>query len=73
MLRRLSLLHHGGHGGGASGAGSEDGDHVQLVESVSGEGEGEGGVAGVRDLMSDSEIENVKVRRNERLEKMIWF
>ena len=45
----------------------EDGDRVQLVESEGG-GEEEGGVAGVRDLMSDSEIENVKVR-SKRVEK----
>lgn len=61
MLRRLSLNRHGNRGA-LSAAGREDGDHVNLVESESRGGE-EGGVAGERDLMSDSEIDNVKVRR----------
>ena len=38
-----------------------DGDRVRLVESEGGEG-GEDGGLGERDVMSDAEIENVKVR-----------
>lgn len=64
LLPRFSLRRHGSSSGPAGKGG--DGDRVKLVESEGGEG-GEGGeVVGERDVMSDAEIENVKVRKMRR-------
>ena len=52
ILHRFSLRRHGGGGRGG------EGDRVKLVEGEGGEGE----IVGQRDVMSDAEIENVKVR-----------
>ena len=62
LLPRFSLRRHGSNSGSAGKRG--DGDRVKLVESEGGEGGDE--VVGERDVMSEAEIENVKVRETRR-------
>ena len=74
LFHKLSLRRHGSSGQ----AGRGDGDRVKLVESEGGEGgeeeEGEdGGVpVGERDVMSDVEIENVKVSEEGNRKEGGW-
>ena len=60
ILHKFSLRRHGSSNHGTRRGG--DGDRVRLVESEGGEGEDEENVT-QRDVMSDAEIDRVKVRK----------
>ena len=64
ILHKFSLRRHGSSNHGTRRGG--DGDRVRLVESEGGEGEGEDDEnVTQRDVMSDTEIDRVKVRERK--------